>query len=63
MLSVEDSGPGLAEGGVSKGMGLSNIEERLNQLYDNYTFSLQPSELGGLKVLIELPINDNLENK
>lgn len=60
VLSVEDSGPGLVEGGVSSGIGLSNIEERLNHLYDKYIFSLLSSELGGLKVLIEFPVNDNL---
>ncbi|MEX0594987.1 MAG: ATP-binding protein, partial [Candidatus Paceibacterota bacterium] len=60
MLSVEDSGPGLTEGEVSTGIGLSNIEERLNHLYDKYTFSLQSSELGGLKVLIEFPVNNHL---
>ncbi|HKK43929.1 MAG TPA: histidine kinase [Balneolaceae bacterium] len=53
-LIVEDNGPGLPEK-HEHGVGLNNIRQRLEQLYTHYRFDLERSELGGLKVVIEIP--------
>ena len=54
-LFIEDNGPGL-NGKVNKeGVGLQNIRQRLNQLYENAVFELTPSSLGGLKVKVQIP--------
>lgn len=60
-LSVEDNGPGLNGNLNETGIGLENIRQRLNQLYEENSFELLPSSLGGLKVQIEIPfmINNN----
>lgn len=61
-LSVEDNGPGLNGSFNSEGVGLENIKQRLRQLYDDASFKLLSSELGGLKVEIEIPFSQ-LEKK
>lgn len=54
-LVVEDNGPGLQKKQNQNGIGLHNIKQRLEHLYRHYRFDLKPSELGGLKVVIEIP--------
>lgn len=56
-LMVEDNGPGLSGTVDSGGVGLENIRQRLTQLYSEASFELLPSELGGLKVQIEIPLS------
>jgi len=64
-LIVEDDGPGIS--GVKKnnnksshhGMGLEYVMQRLDCQYARYRFSLGPSELGGLKVVIRIPLKEN----
>lgn len=56
-LSIEDTGPGLDEK-FKEGVGLSNTRARLEQLYgDKFVFDLVNNN-NGLKVKIELPINE-----
>lgn len=56
-LMVDDEGPGL--NGMAKlkneGVGIGNIRSRLTQLYENYLFQLNKSDLGGVNVLIKIP--------
>jgi two-component system sensor histidine kinase AlgZ len=59
-LSIADSGNGASSArGYDKwrsGIGLANTEERLRQTYgDDYLFHVQPSNLGGWEILIDLP--------
>lgn len=61
-LSVEDNGPGLNGNFNSEGVGLENIKQRLKQLYGDASFTMLSSELGGLKVQIEIPYSQ-LEKK
>lgn len=56
-LSVEDNGPGLNGTFNSDGVGLENIRQRLKQLYEKASFNLLRSEMGGLKVQIEIPFS------
>jgi len=57
ILMIDDEGPGL--NGTAKpktdGVGLGNIRSRLKQLYGNYQFRLNKSDLGGVKVIIKIP--------
>lgn len=61
-LTVEDNGPGLNGTFNSEGVGLENIKQRLKQLYKDASFKLLSSEMGGLKVQIEIPFSQ-LEKK
>lgn len=59
-LTIADSGNGASTSrGYDKwrsGVGLANTEERLRQTYgDDYLFHIQPSNLGGWEILIDLP--------
>jgi Histidine kinase len=59
-LTMADSGSGMSSPrGYDKwrsGIGLANTEERLRQTYgDDYLFHVQPSNLGGWEILIDLP--------
>jgi len=59
-LTMADSGNGTeSPRGYDKwrsGIGLANTEERLRQTYgDDYLFNVQPSNLGGWEILIDLP--------
>ena len=60
-VSVYNTGPGLEEAWdleANKGIGLTNTQTRLNQLYgDNYSISIT-NEYKGTLVEIEIPIND-----
>lgn len=58
-ISIEDDGPGLESDVMNKGMGLSNIQQRLEYLYDEFKFEFTKSPLGGLKVLIRIPCDLN----
>ncbi len=62
-LEVADNGPGLMQNGNGlngpniHGLGLSNVRERLRQLYGaNHTFELKTAPEGGLLVMIFLPL-------
>ena len=59
-ISVKDNGVGFggSSGATSgTGIGLSNIRERLKQLYeDRASLSLLASESGGVEAIIQLPI-------
>ncbi len=55
-MSVADDGPGLAQGGVTPAVGLSNTAARLAELYgDKSSFSLDPSPSGGVTATLEIP--------
>jgi sensor histidine kinase YesM len=58
-LRVRDSGPGLSAvlpHDPPRGIGLSNTQARLDQLYGgNHTFELRNAAEGGLEVQITLP--------
>lgn len=61
LLEVSDDGPGITSAKASKsnkgeGVGLSNIRERLQTLYDDYSFTLSGNEPQGLKVNIRIPL-------
>ncbi len=65
LLEVADNGAGLAQNGNGngangsqhRGLGLSNVRERLRQLYDeNHSFELKPAPEGGLLARISLPL-------
>jgi two-component system LytT family sensor kinase len=59
-LEVRDNGPGVErdqQGGTRKGVGLSNIQSRLEQLYHNdHRFALENHPRGGAIVRISLPL-------
>src|SRR6266487_5194557 len=58
-LEVRDNGPGITSNGVSlgmKGVGLSNVRARLDQIYgSDFRFELVNSRDGGLAVVMEIP--------
>lgn len=59
-IALSDSGNGMRpprRGEASRGgVGLANTEERLRRTYgDDYLFHVQPSNLGGWEILIDLP--------
>lgn len=56
-LRVRDDGPGL-DGSFKKGIGLTNTEARLRQLYGGaHTFEIRNSSSGGVEVTITIPLN------
>jgi sensor histidine kinase YesM len=61
-LEVKDNGPGIGAGAVSlkrhnTGIGLSNTQSRLSQLYgDDYRFELINDPQGGLRVRLDIPL-------
>ncbi len=58
-LEVRDNGPGITSNCVSlgmKGVGLSNVRARLDQIYgSDFRFELVNSRDGGLAVVMEIP--------
>jgi LytS/YehU family sensor histidine kinase len=60
LLEVSDDGPGLMASTSStskgEGVGIANIKDRLQTLYDDYSFSLSTNEPNGLKVNIRIPL-------
>jgi LytS/YehU family sensor histidine kinase len=55
-LEVRDDGPGLAEGTLEEGIGLSNTRLRLEQLYGaRHRFDVANGRAGGLVVSMEIP--------
>lgn len=55
-ITISDNGPGISEGTVSPGTGLTTAILRLQKIYgDQFTFELQNPETGGLTVSIALP--------
>jgi LytS/YehU family sensor histidine kinase len=61
-LEVEDDGPGLANGHPTKqGIGLSNTRARLRRMYGpGHRFDLERGSLGGLRVVLEVPLAEEL---
>lgn len=63
VLEVSDDGPGLADGAVnadarslSKGVGVSNIQNRLQEIYgSSHKLQFSNVETGGLQVTVEIP--------
>ncbi len=66
-VRLRDSGPGLSAvrpPGPRRGIGLSNTQARLDQLYgDNHTFELRNAQEGGLEVQITLPYVEATDGK
>jgi two-component system LytT family sensor kinase len=57
-IVVADDGPGLPEGRLAEGVGLSNTRERLNQLYSLAdALRLTAPEEGGLRVDVTVPFH------
>jgi two-component system LytT family sensor kinase len=61
VLQVQDTGAGIGEGGAAgvfgRGLGLSNIRDRLVQLYgDGQKFSIVNRPSGGVEVTLRLPL-------
>jgi two-component system LytT family sensor kinase len=56
-LSVQDDGPGIADGEINKdGIGLANTRSRLQQLYgDAHRLEIRNRAEGGLMVLMAIP--------
>ena len=56
-LQVSDDGPGL-DGSFKKGIGLTNTEARLQQLYGaSHSFDIHNTPDGGVEVTITIPFN------
>jgi two-component system, LytTR family, sensor kinase len=58
-LSVADTGPGLTQGQggeVGHGIGLSNTQKRLKQLYPKHEMEVIAGRTGGFEVRISLPL-------
>jgi len=58
-LEISDNGPGIDRNGdlfATKGLGLSNVRTRLNEIYGSeFRFELVNSGSGGLTVVMEMP--------
>ncbi len=60
IISVEDNGKGLDDNKTEKGLGLKIIKNQLEYYYENkYDFELMKSKLGGLKVMMKIPLLKN----
>lgn len=66
-LMVRDNGPGLAAGSqerLMKGIGLSNTQARLKQLYGPaHHFEMDDAEGGGLEVKITIPFRNSRNSR
>jgi len=58
-ISVEDNGVGFDRKKVKMGMGIINIETRVNELEGN--FNLDSNKGNGSTIIIDIPLNKNLE--
>lgn len=57
ILTVDDNGPGIAEGNQHEGIGLGNTRERLRQLYGpEATLTLANRPQGGARATIAIPV-------
>lgn len=57
-LAVSDNGAGFNESANDGGIGLKNIQERLERLYgENQRFEISPKPEGGLQVKIKIPFH------
>ncbi|MGD0031215.1 sensor histidine kinase [Paenibacillus illinoisensis] len=77
IIKIEDNGRGLSGRNtpsngdptyIKRGHGLTNVKERIDALFgESYGFQLLESQLGGVKVLIQLPVirgeEVNVENR
>ena len=58
-LEISDNGPGIPQQIFKKGVGITNSEARLKQLYgSDHSFELLQAAAGGLLVRITIPIHD-----
>lgn len=58
-IVIVDDGPGLANGGQQKGLGLTNTEARLRELYgEGATLSLEDGPAGGVQARLRLPLSE-----
>lgn len=71
-LCVEDDGVGLKNGARDRGgagaednqgLGLSMTRDRLRAAYDDYRFSIESGRDGGVRVVIELPVETESGNE
>ena len=66
-IEVADSGPGGGAGLVSvnsTGVGLANIQDRLNQAYGpGHGFTTRTNDRGGYSVIIEIPMDSALKDR
>jgi LytS/YehU family sensor histidine kinase len=62
-LEVRDDGPGLRAGwDAGQGIGLTNVRQRLRQLYgDGHLFSLENDPAGGVRARVEIPFRHEEE--
>lgn len=60
IISVEDNGKGFDDNKIEKGLGLKIIKNQIEYYYeDKYDFELMRSKLGGLKVMMKIPLLKN----
>jgi LytS/YehU family sensor histidine kinase len=58
-LEVTDDGPGMPAADGGAGLGLQLLRERLAMIYGGRArLSLQPAAGGGLRAIVELPLED-----
>ena len=66
IISISDNGPGTQiplEDLKNQGIGLSNIIERLNKIYDDFEFKISNRNPNGLETKIILPISTKYQNE
>lgn len=57
-LAVQDDGPGLPDGQLSYGVGLTNTQERLSYLYGGrHRFELRDAPGGGVRATVTIPLS------
>lgn len=64
LLEVSDNGPGISNNtnhytSKGEGVGITNTKDRLQTLYDDYSFTLSKNDPNGLKVNIRIPLEFN----
>ena len=56
-LGVRDNGPGWGQSVLQMGVGLRNVQERLNQLFEgDHVFELVDQPSGGAEIRVEVPL-------